>query len=66
MQLTCTQRQGSCKEHIGTWKLLQVVHKELLCNKSFYKSGSRNQHISGGLKSRMKPVQDSHVWPEQL
>ncbi len=32
MQLTCTQRQGKGKEHIGTWKLLQAVHKELLCN----------------------------------
>ncbi len=35
MQLIRTQRQrGGGKKHIGTWKLLQAVHQELLCNNS--------------------------------
>ncbi len=34
MQLIHTQRQGRDKEYIGTWKLLQALYKELLCNYS--------------------------------
>ncbi len=34
MQFINTQRQGRCKEHIGTWKLLQTLHQQLLCNYS--------------------------------
>ncbi len=33
-KLICTQRQRGDKEYIGTWKLLQAVHQELLCNNS--------------------------------
>ncbi len=32
MQLIRTERQVGHKKHIGTWKLLQAVHQELLCN----------------------------------
>ncbi len=28
----CNQRQGRDKKYIGTWKLLQALHKELLCD----------------------------------
>ncbi len=34
MQLISTERQVGDKKHIGTWKLLQAVHQELLCNNS--------------------------------
>ncbi len=34
MQFIRTERQVGYKKHIGTWKLLQAVHQELLCNNS--------------------------------
>ncbi len=34
MQLIRTERQIGYEKHIGIWKLLQVVHQELLCNNS--------------------------------
>ncbi len=41
MQLTYNQIQMRGKEHIGTWKLLQAVHKDLLCN---YSPSTRATH----------------------
>ncbi len=32
--LSAPKDKGGDKKHIGTWKLLQVVHQELLCNNS--------------------------------
>ncbi len=32
MQLISTEGQVGYKKNIGTWKLLQAVHQELLCN----------------------------------
>ncbi len=34
MQQFPTERQVRHKKHIGTWKLLQAIHQELLCNNS--------------------------------